>query len=89
MDLSQAKFKSSTRHDESEIVEFRGTRQVNLEQIERELFGDSNITPLGQLLEMIGSLPEIRQEKVFSGECLTDFDYLSNCAQKIFYFEWL
>lgn len=66
MDLSQTKLNSSTRHNESEIVEFRGSRQANLEQIEMELFGDSNATPLGKLLEMIGSLPEIRQEKVFN-----------------------
>ena len=49
-----------------EIVEFRSTTEVNLQQIEQELFGDSNSTPLGQLLEMIGSLPEIRQEKVYN-----------------------
>lgn len=66
MILSKKQFKSSNRFDGSEIVEFRGSRQINLEQVENELYGDSSSTPLGQLLEIIGSLPEIRQEKVFN-----------------------
>jgi hypothetical protein len=64
MDFTKTQLKNNGRLNKSEIVEFRRSPDVSLEQIEHELFGDSNSTPLGQLLEMIGSLPEIRQEKV-------------------------
>jgi hypothetical protein len=66
MDFLKTELTQETRLSESKIVEFRRSPEVTLEQIEIELFGDSNATPLGQLLEMIGSLPEIRQEKVFN-----------------------
>ena len=66
MDFSKTELKHNVHLNKSEIVEFRRSPQVSYEQIENELFGDSNATPLGQLLEMIGSLPEIRQEKVFN-----------------------
>ncbi len=66
MDFSKTELKHNVRLSENEIVEFRRSPEVSIEQIEKEMFGDSNTTPLGQLLEMIGSLPEIRQEKVFN-----------------------
>ncbi len=66
MDFSKTNLNGDVHLGESKIVEFRSTTEVNLQQIEQELFGDSNSTPLGQLLEMIGSLPEIRQEKVYN-----------------------
>ena len=66
MNFSKTELNGNVHHGESEIVEFRSSHEVDLQQIEQELFGDSNSTPLGQLLEMIGSLPEIRQEKVYN-----------------------
>ena len=66
MNFSKTELNGDIHLGETEIVEFRRSPEVNLEQIEQELFGDTNSTPLGQLLEMIGSLPEIRQEKVFN-----------------------
>ena len=66
MNTSKIRANGDVDLGKSEIVEFSSTTEVNLEQIEQELFGDSNSTPLGQLLEMIGSLPEIRQEKVYN-----------------------
>ncbi|MCF7955199.1 MAG: hypothetical protein K9M75_05310 [Phycisphaerae bacterium] len=68
MNFTKTESKDSVHLGESEIVKFRGSSggEVNLEQIEKELFGDTNSTPLGQLLEMIGSLPDIRQEKVYN-----------------------
>lgn len=66
MNCSKTESESVAHLGKSEIVEFRSSGEVNLQQIEQELFGDSNSTPLGQLLEMIGSLPEIRQEKVYN-----------------------
>ncbi len=66
MDFSKSELTHNVHVNEGEIVEFRRSPDVSIEQIENELFGDSNATPLGQLLEMIGSLPEIRQEKVFN-----------------------
>jgi hypothetical protein len=66
MDLSKTEFTGNVHSDQSVFVEFRRDPEVKLEQVEHELFGHSNSTPLGQLLEMIGSLPEIRQDKVFN-----------------------
>ena len=66
MNYTQTNTKSNANPMQSGTVEFRRDPQVNLEQIENELFGDANSTPLGQLLEMIGSLPDIRQEKVYN-----------------------
>ena len=66
MNFTKTELNGEVHPDESKIVEFRSSGEVNLEQIEKELFGDTNSTPLGQLLEMIGSLPEIRQEKVYN-----------------------
>ena len=66
MKFSKTELNGNAHRGESEIVEFRSSHEVDLQQIEQELFGDSNSTPLGQLLEMIGSLPEIRQEKVYN-----------------------
>jgi len=72
MNFSKTKSNDDVHLGESEIVEFRScTRrnqkpEVNIQQIEKEMFGHTNATPLGQLLEMIGSLPEIRQEKVYN-----------------------
>lgn len=67
MNFSKTKPNDNSHLGESKIVEFRSSSpKVNVQQIEKEMFGDSNATPLGQLLEMIGSLPEIRQEKVYN-----------------------
>ncbi|MBW8016014.1 MAG: hypothetical protein FVQ82_07500 [Planctomycetes bacterium] len=66
MNFSKTELNGNAHRGESEIVEFRSSVEINLQQIERELFGDTNSTPLGQLLEMIGSLPEIRHEKVYN-----------------------
>jgi hypothetical protein len=66
MNFTKTESNGNVHLGESKIVEFRSSGEVNIEQIEKELFGDTNFTPLGQLLEMIGSLPEIRQEKVYN-----------------------
>jgi hypothetical protein len=66
MNIAKTQLNGDRHLGDIEFVEFRGTPDVNLQQIEQELFGDINSTPLGQLLEMIGSLPEIRQEKVYN-----------------------
>ena len=46
------------------IERFRRPLNDNSESLEEEQFGVSSATPLGQLLKLIGSLPEIRHEKV-------------------------
>ena len=66
MNIAKTQLNGDVHLGDIEFVEFRSNPEVNLQQIEQELFGDINSTPLGQLLEMIGSLPEIRQEKVYN-----------------------
>lgn len=46
------------------IERFRSPLNDHSDAIEEEQFGASTTTPLGQLLKLIGSLPEIRHEKV-------------------------
>ena len=65
MDITEVKKKEKENLKAQKIEEF-SREPVDVAQIEKELFGDVNSTPLGQLLAMIGSLPDIRQEKVFS-----------------------
>lgn len=66
MDFTNTELNKSTCFDRSESLEFRRELEVDIEDIDNELFGNTNSTPLGRLLAMIGSLPEIRQEKVFN-----------------------
>ena len=65
MNFTKTDLKESTCFDRSESLEFRRELEVDIEAIDNELFGNTNSTPLGRLLAMIGALPEIRQEKVF------------------------
>jgi len=43
-----------------------GVFESENEQLSEDLLENINSTPLGRLLEIIGSLPEIRQDKVFN-----------------------
>jgi len=76
MNFTKTELKESTCLDRSESMEFRRELDVDIEDINNELFGSTNSTPLGRLLAMIGALPEIRQDKVFNvREQLNKQDY--------------
>ena len=65
MDLSKTKDNKFFQKDETiKLREKLNTENQDLK--EEEVFDEINTSPLSHLLAMIGSLPEIRQEKVFN-----------------------
>ena len=62
MKMSDFELKNRNKHKSGTIVEVRGP--FGREAEEAGLLNESHSTPIGGLLKIIGSLPEIRQEKV-------------------------
>lgn len=65
MDFS--KTQDNTYYQGCEAVKLREDVDTNSDRLkEEDVFDEINTSPLSHLLAMIGSLPEIRQDKVFN-----------------------
>ena len=65
--MNFSKTKNNSYYQNYEAVKLREDVDLACERLqEDDVFGVINTSPLSHLLAMIGSLPEIRQEKVFN-----------------------
>ena len=64
MNMPDHYVKKTDKSAEPQTISFSRLQEIQQEPFEDEFFDNINSTPLGKLLKLIATMPEIRQQKV-------------------------